>query len=87
MHTHQWVSERKSEREREIDQVRREQEVEEGTVENRARVGFEQARRVARGEDVAVAAPAASAAAAGRGGGTTSGGGGRGGGGRYRGSK
>ena len=50
MHTHQWVSDRKTEQQREIDRVRKEQEERDGTVENQSRVGFEQARRVARGE-------------------------------------
>ena len=50
MHTHQWVSDRKTEQQREIDRVRKEQEVRDGTAENQARVGFDQARRVARGE-------------------------------------
>ena len=54
LHTHQWVADRKTEQQREIDRVRKEQEERDGTLENQARVGFEQARRVARGESSAV---------------------------------
>ena len=53
LHTHQWVADRKTEQQREVDRVRKEQEERDGTVENRARVGFEQARRVARGGEMA----------------------------------
>ena len=73
LHTHQWVSDRKTEQQREIDRVRKEQEERDGTVENRARVGFEQARRVARGGEMAVAGGGGAG-----GGGSGSGGGGSG---------
>ena len=61
MHTHQWVSDRKTEQQREIDRVRKEQEERDGTVENQSRVGFDQARRVARGEVPAGAESSSSA--------------------------
>ena len=56
LHTHQWVSDRKTEQQREVDRARKEQEERDGTVENKARVGFEQARRVTRGGETTAAA-------------------------------
>lgn len=53
LHTDEWVSRRRNERQVEIDAVRAQRDADEGpSEESRARVGFEAARRIARGEVV-----------------------------------
>eukprot|EP00579_Thalassiosira_antarctica_P022513 CAMPEP_0201988612 /NCGR_PEP_ID=MMETSP0904-20121228/92419_1 /ASSEMBLY_ACC=CAM_ASM_000553 /TAXON_ID=420261 /ORGANISM="Thalassiosira antarctica, Strain CCMP982" /LENGTH=512 /DNA_ID=CAMNT_0048542793 /DNA_START=70 /DNA_END=1605 /DNA_ORIENTATION=+ len=66
LHTKEWVTRRRDERQVEIDATIAEQEAEEGPPESRARVGFEMSRKMARGE---VVAPNAAAASSGGGGG------------------
>ena len=72
LHTKEWVTRRRDERQTEIDEIHAQRETEEGPPASRARVGFEVARKMAKGE---VILPAG-AVADGRGG---SGGGGAGG--------
>ena len=53
LHTKEWVSRRRDERQTEIDAEQAQQEAEEGPAESRARVGFEMSRKLAKGEIVA----------------------------------
>ncbi|KAL7540135.1 hypothetical protein ACHAXR_009900, partial [Thalassiosira sp. AJA248-18] len=76
LHTKEWVSRRRDERQTEIDAIQAQQEAEEGPPESRARMGFEMSRKLAKGEAVApVPHPAAGGVSGGKGSG---GGGGRG---------
>jgi len=50
LHTKEWVSRKKDERQTEIDAITAQRETEEGPPESRARVGFEMARKMAKGE-------------------------------------
>jgi hypothetical protein len=50
LHTHEWVHKRKEEREAELQAERVLQLANEGTATNRQRMGFDAARRVARGQ-------------------------------------
>jgi hypothetical protein len=72
LHTKEWVMRKRDERQTEIDAVQARQEVDEGPTiaGGRARVGFEMARKLARGEAIApVTAAAGGGAGAGAGGG------------------
>lgn len=50
LHTKEWVSRKKDERQTEIDAITAQRETEEGPPESWARVGFEMARKMAKGE-------------------------------------
>ena len=67
LHTKEWVSRKRDERQSEIEAVQAQQVIDEGptTAENEKRVGFEQSRKIAKGE--VVAQPAGSGGTAGGG--------------------
>lgn len=52
LHNREWIEQRKDERQAEIDAITAQREAEEGPEESRARLGFEVARKLAKGEAV-----------------------------------
>ena len=68
LHTKEWVSRKRDERQSEIEAVQAQQMIDEGptTAENEKRVGFEQSRKIAKGEVVAPAAGSGGTAGGGR---------------------
>ena len=68
LHTKEWVSRKRDERQSEIEAVQAQQMIDEGptTAENEKRVGFEQSRKIAKGEVVAPATVSGGTAGGGR---------------------
>lgn len=50
LHTQEWISQRREDRQTEIDAIQAQQEAEEGPAESKERVGFEMSRKMAKGE-------------------------------------